>query len=372
MADDKIITEKIDYSTVSELSEAHKMWLADQKAKRSSMDMATSIPNLYRAWLAGEGLVIDDRRDEVEYEYPSEADYRIPVTRVEQLSPEHLEGWYKALHQSGWAASTIINYHGILKGWHKWMVKKDLISYDYTEKADPTDLADIERNSSKLADYFKAEHGVIHAKPWEVKEMCKRENLPESKLESELVIRLLFSTGCREKELRHIKLTDLTEYQPGDQPPDKDRIPYAIWMTTAKNGDLRFVKYDPKLQPLLDRWIEVERSYIYGSEDSDYLFPTKYNEKMARNTPNKIVKRAAENAGIQDYAPPDAAGRRRRRITCHALRRGFAVACIKNGMDIRTLQRLLGHRRLEQTKIYLRFSDKDVQQGYDQYGPHRS
>ncbi|WP_336357854.1 tyrosine-type recombinase/integrase [Haloarcula sp. CGMCC 1.6347] len=355
------ITEAIDYEAEDwTLGKSHKRWVQSVTGERANMDKVTTVPNLFRAWCAGEGLVIDDTRDPSDWEYPAKADYGIPIEYPNDVTKYHLKGWYKALKSTGWAGSTIISYHGgVMYQWFVWMEDRGIIDDILVDEIDVTTIDGIKRGKSRLAEYFREQRGVIHATYEEYQKL--RANVAEPKTQNELVIALMYTTGVREKELRNIKKSDFD-----------DEVDNCIWVSTAKNGDLRPVYYDPDLQPLLDYWLDVERSAIYGSEKSDYIFPTNMNEKMARNTPNNIVTEAAERAGIQEYGPEDAAGRPRRRITSHALRRGFAVRCVKNGMDIRTLQRLLGHRQIEQTKVYLRFSDKDVRKGYNQYAPHRT
>lgn len=51
-------------------------------------------------------------------------------------------------------------------------------------------------------------------------------------------------------------------------------------------------------------------------------------------------------------AAVDAAGVRRR-ATCHCLRHSFATEFLRHGGDVRTLQRLMGHRNLKTTSVYL-------------------
>jgi integrase/recombinase XerD len=48
----------------------------------------------------------------------------------------------------------------------------------------------------------------------------------------------------------------------------------------------------------------------------------------------------------------------------HELRHTFAVHFVKNGGDIRMLQQILGHSKLETTSIYLQFKTKDLKQAY--------
>jgi len=83
---------------------------------------------------------------------------------------------------------------------------------------------------------------------------------------------------------------------------------------------------------------------------------------------NEIVKDAAENAGIQNVINRDALDRSRHRITAHALRHGHAVTALKSGIDVRTVQKHLGHTDIETTMEYLQLIDDDVMEAYQRFG----
>ena len=69
----------------------------------------------------------------------------------------------------------------------------------------------------------------------------------------------------------------------------------------------------------------------------------------------QVVRRAAEKAGIPEPG-------------MHSFRRAFAVNSLRNGMDIVTLQRLMGHADLSVLDRYLDLLDEDLQRAHDRYG----
>lgn len=57
-------------------------------------------------------------------------------------------------------------------------------------------------------------------------------------------------------------------------------------------------------------------------------------------TLSRNIKQAVENAGIQ------------KRVSSHAFRHSYATHLLQNGVDIRSIQELLGHKSVETTMIY--------------------
>jgi len=48
----------------------------------------------------------------------------------------------------------------------------------------------------------------------------------------------------------------------------------------------------------------------------------------------------------------------------HTLRHSFAVHCVKNGMNLRSLQKILGHSRINTTQVYLDVTAEDVKDDF--------
>ncbi len=143
-----------------------------------------------------------------------------------------------------------------------------------------------------------------------------------------LIIRLLWRTGLRVSELvtiepRHIEFEDK-----------------VITVTKAKGGRQRRIPVDSETLEML----------------SDYIFTS----DSPVNRPIFIIKRWQVHAIIKKYGKMIGLD-----IHPHTLRHSFAINLVRNGVDIRRVQLLLGHRSIATTQVYLQFDDQDVRAAYD-------
>ena len=83
---------------------------------------------------------------------------------------------------------------------------------------------------------------------------------------------------------------------------------------------------------------------------SEYLFPGPSGRPLCNRYVQQIVIRCAKTAGIK------------KRVTPHTLRHTFATHLLDAGIDIRTIQILLGHEFLETTQIYTHVSALKLRQ----------
>jgi integrase/recombinase XerD len=145
----------------------------------------------------------------------------------------------------------------------------------------------------------------------------------------------LYSTAMRRSELCRLKVTDI----------DSKRM--MIRITQGKGSRDREVPLTPTL-------LETLRVYWRWMKPKAYLFPGTVDHWRADIpiTPNIVwlaCRQAAQAAGIDKPIHP------------HSLRHSCATHLFEAGADLRTLQVLLGHSRLEHTLIYLHLSSKHLQ-----------
>ena len=145
----------------------------------------------------------------------------------------------------------------------------------------------------------------------------------------------LYSTAARRAELCQLKVQDI----------DSQRM--MIRINQGKGGRDREVPLSPKL-------LETLRVYFRWMRPTTFLFPGTVKGVRADVpiTPNVVwlaCRQAAQRAGIT------------KRLSPHSLRHSCASHLLEAGADLRTIQVLLGHSRLERTLIYLHLSPKHLQ-----------
>lgn len=267
-----------------------------------------------------------------------------------EIEPLTLELFFIEMANDGYAPNTVASRFESVRALYKFLSGKlDVVEDNPMEDLKRSDY--VEKGTKK-----HDSTDVVYITPEEKELLC--ENVPTPTLRNELIIRLLWQTGVRKSELVEIELDDI----------DREQRSIGVWSNKTK--DWRTVYYQPSLDLLMDQWIDGGyRDSFATAGRSPYLFVSERSEQMAPETVNrKIVRPAAENADIQEVMYTDKGGGKRYRITAHALRHGHGVHALKSGIDVRTVQKHLGHAKLEMTMKYLQLIDEDVRDGYRRFG----
>ena len=93
--------------------------------------------------------------------------------------------------------------------------------------------------------------------------------------------------------------------------------------------------------PLPCRTLELLRDYWHEYRPRTCLFVTKDGRPLVDHRVRYFLKKALKQSGI------------RKRVSCHTLRHSYATNLMAQGVDVRVIQVLLGHRSLKTTTLYL-------------------
>ncbi len=143
-------------------------------------------------------------------------------------------------------------------------------------------------------------------------------------LKYKAALSVAYGAGLRVSEVAHLKVPDI----------DSQRM--TLRVERGKGQRERYVMLSPQLLELLRQWWHAARPPVW-------LFPGQnpINPVTERQI-NRAMQAAAKAAGIS------------KRVSPHTLRHSFATHLLEQNVDIRVIQVLLGHAKLETTALYTR------------------
>jgi integrase/recombinase XerD len=125
----------------------------------------------------------------------------------------------------------------------------------------------------------------------------------------------------------------------------------AITYQRTKNGKARRIPMSKQLNKAMKAWFKVRGLDL----DTDALFITQYNEPLDGRQMQKRMKYYSEETGVEKEVS----------VSPHCFRRTFAKIKIQNGVDVFTVQALMGHSSLDQLKQYVLLYSEDLKKGID-------
>jgi integrase/recombinase XerD len=142
---------------------------------------------------------------------------------------------------------------------------------------------------------------------------------------------MMYTCGLRVSEAIALRAQDI----------DSQRM--VVCVRNGKGGKDRYV-------PLPHRTLQLLRTYWRQHRPEHWLFPNhSATQPIRREAVLKAVRGAAHDAKLT------------KPVCCHTLRHSYATHLLEQGVDLRSIQGMLGHRSIRSTIPYLHLTQRAIQ-----------
>lgn len=252
-------------------------------------------------------------------------------SKIKELSSDELKSMFildflEQQLESGMSVSTSLRRLSTIKNFYIFLKRENLLKDELIEVIPPK----------------KEEHLPTCLSLEEIDDLLAAPNIKKPDgIRDRAMLELMYSSGLRVSELLSLE-------------KDKIDLKHKILSIYGKGSKERKV-------PISDYACECVIEYIHSVRNkqknikSNYLFVSKYGDKISRQYFFKVIRKYAEQVGIKENISP------------HTLRHCFATHMLENGAELRAVQEMLGHSKIATTQIYTHISTKRILKSYDLY-----
>ena len=237
------------------------------------------------------------------------------VIKYEELKPIHVKEYISSLQDRGCKPAYI---NDLLKA------VKCLCSYAQREGYSEEVLTKRIRN-------VKQPKVLIHTfSTKEISLMIKYFNGSDyMSVRNKMILMVFFDTGIRLAELTNMKM---------------DQIQDLYFIIYGKGRKERVVPKNPAVGKFLYKYLKAREKYFMGRHfEEEYVFLSKNGRQLTNEGVRVFMREAAAAVGVNPNV----------RVSPHTCRHTFAHQQLKNGLDLYSLSRLLGHESVAITQKYL-------------------
>jgi integrase/recombinase XerD len=211
-----------------------------------------------------------------------------------------------------------------LRMWFQWMTRQNYLLHN------PASELELPRIPAQLPRVLTATEAEL---------ILQQPNITEpAGLRDRTMLEVFYSTGMRRTELLRLRLYDV------------DRESGIATIREGKGKKDRVVPIGERAVAWLDKYLDEGRSRLVSEPDDGTIFLTVQGEPFSPNHLSEVVRNYVEAAHIG------------KRGACHLFRHTMATLMLEGGADIRFIQQMLGHSKLNTTQIYTHVSIRMLKQ----------
>lgn len=269
------------------------------------------------------------------------------VFDIGRITREHIQGYHYSLLEKVYCGkplsqSTLNKRLTEVKSFFRFLYKMEKIYID------PSQHYEVPKRAKLLP------RNILDV--WEVEKLLKGPDLNTLLgIRDRAILELLYSTGIRSSELRCLRLSKLflrdRQIQIIGKGNKEALVPFGLRCAEAIENYLLFSR-----SKLLKQYKggPKYRGKVLGEE---LVFVSVNGNQVTGDNLTMLVKKYGEKVGLE------------KKITPHGLRHSCATHLLKNGADIRLIQKLLRHEDLNTTQIYTRVDIGDLKEAQKKYHP---
>ena len=253
-----------------------------------------------------------------------------PEQSLERVAREQVLGYLAAQVQAGAKPRTIARQLSTLRRFYRHLLE----TMDLAE--DPTREVEAPRLDARLPQALtEGEVEALLAAPDPGDPLGLRDRT---------LLEVVYATGLRVSELVDLAL-------------DRVRRDAGYLLVEGKGGKQRLVPLGEEALDWLERYLDYGRGVLLGGRASDRVFVSRRGGSLTRQAVWYRLRKYAREAGIEKPLSP------------HTLRHSFATHLLNHGLDLRSLQMLLGHSDLSTTQIYTHVARQRLKELHHRHHP---
>lgn len=251
------------------------------------------------------------------------------VKKPSHIQKKHIEGYLKSLDKRV-SSKTIARKLTAIKSFHHFLALEKEVDIDITKDFSTP-------KSSKTLPKVLSVDQVVSL----LEQVDKDSDLG---LRNKALLELIYGSGLRVSELLDIQIEDI-------------HLNQSYVIVHGKGSKERMVPISDMANIALRKYMADARPNLLKDRKITHVFLNQNGQRLSRQGFFKVLKKLALDAGIDSECSP------------HTLRHSFATHLLENGMDLRTLQTLLGHEDISTTQIYTHISQKRIKEIYKKAHP---
>lgn len=249
----------------------------------------------------------------------------LDVKELEEITHMHMKQYIYYLQKQGRTEVYINAILKYLRMFYRYCIQEEYI----LEKQNPCLKVKWAREPKAIIHTFTDDEAVKMLKQWDFKDYYRARN--------KAIVATFFETGIRNLELCTLNTIDVRD---------------TVIKVHGKGNKERYVPISPALKKNLIKYERIRNEYIKNKliEEDSYFYSYR-GKRLTVESIERVVRETGKLAKV------------RKEIRCspHTIRHYYAQFMLRQGLDVYTVSRLLGHENIMITKRYLQsLKDEEI------------